>query len=1361
MMFNFSSKLLSCLMRAAFLATFVFPVLQISYSQNPLWIYGNNLIHFSDAGITTSSLPQPGNNPLLHYTGQIPTKGQNCQFDNQGNLLFFIIDGNIYDGQGFLIAQGKEFLTQLTFSEETPNQLPHLLGDIAITNVPGFCDKFYLFTATKHSPSQTMLIVCSILDMAAQSVVFPLDPNRKGCLVSAFSNENNMNGTFNYFFDLDFGYPATPFFSGTILQLTSYVSLQSDYHSIEIIEVSENRKLLVLSGRLDGIVVFDISIGIFQKLENCDWADDDWGIGYYYGAVEAYPRGSSYQLAALSIDCDTEEQATTNTISIHDLSASGVVSNSSLIYVGSQDYETNLVTSIEYSPNGSYLWFTKNTSPEIGVIDLSTHEVIFPIGGNLSNYGYSEMESQIDENDNMVIYLSSSFGIKKITSPNEPSSATLTDVIWDNGITPCSSNGFNDNNLIYTLQVQNTNVQILQNFLSSAECCHDYTEFHFGEVPTITSANDGVWMNGNNPFGDQNSSIRITSDLIFPTGTSTTITNMIFEFDEDADVIIEKGAYVRLEGTTFTALSCGGMMWPGINLLGTTNAAYNIDQNPPINGDQGYLYMNNSTMEHALKAVEVGTNQTNAGGIIRAYNSTFRNNQYGVVLKKFHCINIAGNFLQNKSVFNNCTFITDAHLNHPNLAPVFHAWLTMVDKINFTNCSFMNTTPLGVYNWKERGTGIYAYQASFMVDGNNDPWDGNLGDLDQTTFYKLQYGIKSFGFNNPLAFYTCKQQEFQYCLYGIVNKNTDNVQIYQNNFVLPDADGFSTNASMERGIYLSNSTGFVVEQNQFMGSNDPLVQEDYPNALGIWVDNSGDFSNEIRNNDFNEMRLGTYVTRNNLETTISQTGLQLLCNTYINGQTDIFRDAQSFMRQDQGGNQPFGSMNACNLFSAPDCSGAISDFVIDPDNCHYNNYWCHDNANSIPDCGSFSTVDSCFGLNLLITIINNNNPYINSDCPNHYGAVDGGQGPSGIGGLVGQLNTIMEELQMAKDTYMAIVDGNQKQSTIDVLNEAFPHESQYYRDLLMQRYPLSDEVLREIILQASRLSSWHLTEVFLANSPLRPEVLLEIENAEILSSFFMEFLYGADTGASLRKLMELNITGLTTQRDKLIQQIAQSGLSYESIPEMETDQLIILDDYLGQISQLNAVVMLRSRASLLASKQDYAGAIAPVLSEPKLANFKKIIEMEQAVAGDWSLLDSTQINELWMIYENPTDWSNTMALGILQEIGLADFEPEPRVPIQYRSLQIGKDKRNEELPLLGVWPNPASGSAWLHYPIEADGNATIQVYDPQGRLMNSFQPNTHGLVELSLKNYESGIYIVQLIAFDKVVESIKLNVVNQ
>ncbi len=125
------------------------------------------------------------------------------------------------------------------------------------------------------------------------------------------------------------------------------------------------------------------------------------------------------------------------------------------------------------------------------------------------------------------------------------------------------------------------------------------------------------------------------------------------------------------------------------------------------------------------------------------------------------------------------------------------------------------------------------------------------------------------------------------------------------------------------------------------------------------------------------------------------------------------------------------------------------------------------------------------------------------------------------------------------------------------------------------------------------------------------------------------------------------------------------------------------------------------------------------------------------------------------------NYSNGRALSILQQIGVADFEPEPHAPIQYRSLHIDKEGRIEELPLLGVWPNPASGSAWLHYPIEADEHAIVQVFDPQGRLLNSFQPIIKGLVELSLKNYESGIYVIQLIAFDKVVERIKLTVINQ
>ncbi len=1361
-------------------AVILFAIAMDGFSQNPLLGIGNKICDMNDGmnSIPTENLPTPdiccGLDASYFYNGTVSSKNQTVQFDKNGELLFFIVDGIIYDRDGYLIADAGN-----CEENECYPCLWNQSHQIISTPFPEKCDRFIII---RNKGSQLLF---SFLDFTLPNCHFP--GSKLGALISSS--------------DIDSGFfPELSFYNTSNGNVEKYGKYSFIFHPFDAIKLGVMHFDLLEKANNSSKILFIVHQGEFAIIKiNTSGLNLSQSYSFNSGTYERLEEGEceigfdqingEYLIAFPTAECPFYDPDLPsnfhNNLVIARIDTNGMIINVDgyqTSFIPTPNTTSNAIAGLEFSPNGQYLYFSQHRDPIIGYISLNdgnAHGMPYSIS-NLNNYDNTRIEGNKtpDGSNDAIYFLGDDNTLAGIYDVNHPSTS-----LWIPNVSTTINIGTFPSHYSYqaeesnfnSIQTQAFNAAEIIDFFSTSTCCTDQANIIDFQGLIVNTTTDGLWSYDNNPFDNSIIPVRIVDDLIFPTGTSTTITNMIFEFDEDADVIIEKGAYVRLDGTTFTALSCGGMMWPGINLLGTTNASFNIDQNPPINGDQGYLYMNNSTIEHALKAVEVGTNQTNAGGIIRAYNSTFRNNQYGVVFKKFHCINIAGNFLQNKSVFNNCTFITDAHLNHPNLAPVFHAWLTTVDKINFTNCSFMNTTPLSVYNWKERGTGIYAYQASFMVDGNNDPWDGNLGDLDQTTFYKLQYGIKSFGFNNPLAFYTCKQQEFQYCLYGIVNKNTDNVQLYQNNFVLPDADGFSTNASMERGIYLSNSTGFVVEQNQFMGSNDPLVQEDYPNALGIWVDNSGDFSNEIRNNDFNEMRLGTYVTRENQdfvsgvngtfdpEPLSDQIGLQLFCNTYTNGQTDVYRDQNTTMRWVQGGNQGNGNSNQIsgNRFSVDDCLGTVSYWVNDPYNVEHLFYVCHNQPNTIPDCaGSTSTHPDGNEVILMTNSIDFSNPYDETDCPNTYGG-GGGQTPGGIGGIIAQLNTVKVELQSAKYTYNTVVDNNQKQSTIDLLNEAFPHESQYYRDLLIQRFPLSDEVMRQLIAQASRLSPWHLTEVFLANSALRKEMIAEIERAEILSPFFMAFLYDADAGASLRTLMELNIMGLATHRDKLIQQVAQAGLTYESNPELETDQLIYLNEYIDEINQSDALVMLRSRASLLASKQDYAGAIAPVLSEPKLANFKKIIEMEQAVAGDWSLLDSTQINELWMIYENPTDWSNTMALGILQEIGLADFEPEPRVPIQYRSLQIGKDKRNEELPLLGVWPNPASGSAWLHYPIEADGNATIQVYDPQGRLMNSFQPNTHGLVELSLKNYESGIYIVQLIAFDKVVESIKLNVVNQ
>lgn len=151
--------------------------------------------------------------------------------------------------------------------------------------------------------------------------------------------------------------------------------------------------------------------------------------------------------------------------------------------------------------------------------------------------------------------------------------------------------------------------------------------------------------------------------------------------------------------------------------------------------------------------------------------------------------------------------------------------------------------------------------------------------------------------------------------------------------------------------------------------------------------------------------------------------------------------------------------------------------------------------------------------------------------------------------------------------------------------------------------------------------------------------------------------------------------------------------------------------------------------------------------------------MTITISPHWSLLGAPQIALLWDIYNSKQDLGSSTAFAILTEIEEADFEPEPSVPIQYRSMKLGDVSEQDKLPLLGMWPNPASDVAWLHYPLEADEYATINIFDQQGRLMESFQPNTQGLVELSLSEYESGIYVVQLIAFEKVVETVKFTVI--
>lgn len=1365
-----SKLLVRLIVSVSFCLSFVVSV----SSQSPLWIYGNKLIHFSETGITTSNLPQPGPDQNLHYTGQIPTKGQNCQFDDQGNLLFFIIDGNIYDRNGYKIASYTQFL-------ETPdeNLFPNYFDDIAITNVPGFCDKYYIFsTIQPYENSTTCKLLCTLLDMNLQNPNFPYDVSKKGSLVNGYQMPDS-NPLF-YFFDVN-NYPN----NNTYLELASRNSIcincgqnsKNTINSIEIVEIDSDHKFVIISSIAEGTMIFELTPNNIEKIYNCtnpNFSSPETS----HSCVQTILNGNSgFKFASFSA-CSNTQNSLTNPIFLHEYNPLSGLSFLAEISISSD--EDDRVVGLEFSPDGTKLWFTKTLAPQIGVYDLITGVVSAPISSSslpvsidLAAFALSEMEGQMDETGNNVIYITCAAGLYKLTNPNNPSQAAIGNVSWANGLTPCSANAGNlfEQNLVYTIQVQNTGTPIIQDYLAGSSCCHDYVVIH-DEAPTqVNTSIDGNWYNSQNPFQNQNSPIKIVNDLVFQTGTVTHIYNMTFEFDVNADVIIEKGASVYLHGTAWTSLSCEDIMWPGVDLLGTTNAANSIDQLPVSGGDQGYLNLSNSVIENAMIGIDVGGNvANNAGGIVRASNTGFKNNQNDVMFRKYH-YQSGVNYIQNKSYFNSCTFVTDEHLNNTNLSPENHVYLNRVDKIQFRNCSFMNKTDISTYDWLNRGRGIFSYSSSFQVIGSNDPWSMSAAD-NSTSFYKLTYGIHSYGFNNLRSFYKCAKNEFQYCLYGIVNNNTDNVQIYLNNFTLPDAAGFTSNNTVERGIYLSNSTGYVVEQNFFDGSNDANVSDTYPCAMGIWVHNSGDESNEIRNNDFDEMRLGTYVTGNNIDyvqnvdstpdTQSDQTGLQLLCNTYTNGRVDVFRGSHASMRWVQGGVQSFLDVNpnpngipAGNRFSSDECLGESMDFVCDPNNSYSMDYWCNSDDNATPDCGGISNTNG----SQLLNVADEFAPYNNTDCPNHFSSGGVTPGPGIISNTVSQIGVINENLNQAKTSYKLIVDKNQKANTIEVLNEVFPHESQFYKDLLIQRFPLSDDVLRQVIANSTKLNQWHLTEVFLANCPLKKDVLAEISSSNILSSFFMNFLYQADTGMSLRTLMEMNITGLATERDKLIQSLAHEGLNYDSDMESETDQAIHLGPYLNQLENTHSIVHLRALASNLYSQGMYSDAIELIADEPLLTGLFEILNIANDIEGNWELIDSTQLEVLFAISKDSANYSSGIALAVLEEMGRNIEEPEPHFPMQQRSLIRQNTSDNNSATLLGIYPNPAKDIAYINYPIELDDYGFIQIISPDGRIVEQIKPNSQGLLELPLKKYDSGVYFVELVSFERVLESSMLFVV--
>lgn len=104
--------------------------------------------------------------PALGYDGSTATTVSNAMQDANGDLLFFIVDGEIYDKDGYTIGI-------LDFAINTSLSIKGT-AEVAIAPVPGNCAQYYIFMAGRNSYTNSLsskLPVVVLLDMSVPSSI--------------------------------------------------------------------------------------------------------------------------------------------------------------------------------------------------------------------------------------------------------------------------------------------------------------------------------------------------------------------------------------------------------------------------------------------------------------------------------------------------------------------------------------------------------------------------------------------------------------------------------------------------------------------------------------------------------------------------------------------------------------------------------------------------------------------------------------------------------------------------------------------------------------------------------------------------------------------------------------------------------------------------------------------------------------------------------------------------------------------------------------------------------------------------------------------------------------------------------------
>jgi Subtilase family/Secretion system C-terminal sorting domain len=844
-------------------------------------------------------------------------------------------------------------------------------------------------------------------------------------------------------------------------------------------------------------------------------------------------------------------------------------------------------------------------------------------------------------------------------------------------------------------------------------------------------------------------------DIIIQSGGSLTINGTLI-MARGKCIKVQQSGQLQVTGGRITAL-CG--MWGGIQVWGSGQADYSST-------NRGNANLTNATLEFALDALVAhnpASPSSSFGGMVGADNTIFRNNR--------HDIDIYGwNFT---GWFTLCTFEVNNSYRHTDIRPRVTLNNANWQYSAFLGCKFVNNFTGNANSLGQpysQWIGIESYGGGMFVDQAYDN-----GVYKKTTFERFYSGIKLYYISMDSWKYigNC---DFLGNVEAITSEGVNNFTISDNSFRIGGTNPFPSTLWYRTGITLNYSTGYEIQRNTFLASNNP------PYPFGTLVSVSGSEPNKIDFNTYAGLYASNRVLGDNRDYSTGA-GLQLRCNdSGLNIYDNVVEDGAG-IASFQG--SPSGSDG--NLFSI---NGGAPDYYNGSYNPIYR-YYVSGPRSLASTGGSTPIFQTSINTNGCVNGLQNNNvSYSRLMEPagnGTYKQIDpliASQSVSDVSilsseernDLASNFDIKNNALKLALSKYNALIDGgNAGKLILDIKNKWSKDATTLQKNLLTLSPNLSESVLMEVA-QLGVLSQSVLMEILLANiSSSKNKLFLEALKNNIpnpLSTVQIEKLTAAAVPPSVRLDLEIQINMLKGDVTGIGRQLVSD--IYKSKGKYPVDSLRY---WLSKLNSPEAFYSLAETHIKGAKSNDFEKSLKELSKDFKeieknkedndvyvnLYNLKsKILKSGR----DFKEITDNEAEQIRAIAKGKKSKAALIANNILcYALGECSPMDVPRIKedLQVRNFAspLANRVENEE-PFFKAFPNPAKDIITIDYRLPKDvANVDFVITTITGIEVMRFKVNNNENSSFTFNTDKigSGVYLITVQNQGKQLLSQKLSII--